>query len=58
MPFTKTAGAPVKGQKVYVPLSMLCTVSSVDFRDGIYWMQIVEQPGAAVLLEFPDGKTS
>jgi hypothetical protein len=46
MPFTKSTVTPVKGQKVYVPPSALCTVSSVDLRDGIYWVQIIEQPGA------------
>jgi len=46
MPFAKTKAIPKRGQKVYVPPADLCTVSSVDFRDGIYWVQIIELPGA------------
>lgn len=46
MPFTKTAIEPKVGEKVYVPPSSLCTVSSVEFRDGIYWVKVEEQPEA------------
>ena len=46
MPFTETALSPKTGEKVYVPPSSLCTVSSVDFRDGAHWIEVEEQPGA------------
>jgi hypothetical protein len=44
MPFAKATITPKIGEKVYVSPSSLCTISSVDLRDGVHWIKVEEQP--------------